>query len=732
MSLFSELKRRNVFRVATAYIIVGWLLTEVLATLMPMFGVPEWVGKAVVIIVAVTFVPVLIFAWAFEMTPEGIKREKDVDRNASITSQTGKKLDYVTIAAVVLGIAFLAWSKTSVDVPSRSFEVTETSGAPSVAVLPFINMSGNADNEYFSDGLTETLLHMLAQVPEIKVAARTSSFAFKGQQQDIRTIALALGVAHVLEGSVQRSGDKVRVTAQLIRAEDGFHIWSSIYDRTLNDIFVIQDEIAKDVGESLTTSLLGEKAIAIEGIGTHNVLAYDLYLQALGHRANGSYGALQKAEELLKEALLLDSGFYDAKRDLAQLYVQQQNTGLLDQDVAFANAVELLEQVLAAQPGDITSRALLIAVESFQAENAGAYMALADAVAPLRLLADQAPNDLEIRRILYYVLNGVGSVDEALLVIEQALLIDPMNAELHYAKGNVNKRLKNYDAARAAFHRSLELSPDQPNVYGRLSELSSAQGDGVGAVRNILESMRIDPKDHEIAAMLATDLYRIGLIDDGDYYRDRAALLAPNSPTTRMAMLEGFAVRGDRNASDVLARAMVKDDVDERHGSYTEAVYTILSNAIAREDVAEGLEFIGRYQPDFNDPTSSEIPFKVRFAQGAAFPAWYLALGREQTSKMADDYWRVLMESGMVASEWDVTYMEVLALRGDVKSATEFALAEVLIEPVTEALWVREIFDFPYMTAVAEDPRVRARLQQWDEDLAQLRVDLRAVLDGVR
>ena len=175
MSLFTELKRRNVFRVATAYIIVGWLLTEVLATLLPMFGVPDWVGKAVVIVLVVTFVPVLIFAWAFEMTPDGIKREKDVDRGASITSQTGRKLDYVTIVAVVLGVAFLAWSKSGVDVPTESQEITQTSGAPSVAVLPFVNMSGNTDNEYFSDGLTETLLHMLAQVPDIKVAARTSS-----------------------------------------------------------------------------------------------------------------------------------------------------------------------------------------------------------------------------------------------------------------------------------------------------------------------------------------------------------------------------------------------------------------------------------------------------------------------------------------------------------------------------------------------------------------------------
>lgn len=730
MSLFSELKRRNVFRVATAYIIVAWLLTEVLATLMPMFGAPEWVGKAVVIVVAVTFVPVIIFAWAFEMTPEGIKREKDVDRDASITSQTGKKLDYVTIAAVVLGVMFLTWSNARVDDPPAPIEITETSGSPSVAVLPFVNMSGNAENEYFSDGLTETLLHMLAQVPDIKVAARTSSFAFKGQQQDIRNIALALGVAHVLEGSVQRSGDKVRVTAQLIRADDGFHVWSSIYDRTLNDIFAIQDEIAKDVGQSLTASLLGEETITIASIGTQDVVAYDLYLQALGHRANGSYGALHQAEEKLKEALLMDANFFDAKGGLARIYIQQQNTGLRDQDEAFANAVELLQQVLAARPDDIAARGMLIAVEAFQAENDGAYNAIPDSIAPLKALSGQAPNDIDLRMTLIRVLARAGRAEEVLGEIDQALLIDPMNAELHYEAGNANKRLKNYDAARAAFKRSLEISPNQPNVHGQLARISNDEGDGVAAVSSILESMKVDPKDHEIAALLAAFLYLLGLPEDGDYYRDRAVLIAPGSPTARMAMLHGMLAHDDRDASDELARSMVADNIDARHGSYFMAVYTVLDNALAREDIAEGLDFINRNQPGFNDPTSNELAYKVRISQEGAFAAWDKAYGREKTAQMANDYWRVFTESGGLASEYSETYMEILALRGDTDEAIEFALAEVVTEPITSAIWWREIFDLPFMASVTADPRIQSSLQQWDQDLIQLRQDLRPVLDN--
>lgn len=732
MSLFSELKRRNVFRVATAYIIVGWLLTEVLATLMPMFDVPEWVGKAVVIVVAVTFIPVLIFAWAFEMTPEGIKREKDVDRGASITSQTGKKLNYVTIVAVVIGIAFLAWSKSGLDVAPHHQEIAETSDAPSVAVLPFVNMSGNADNEYFSDGLTETLLHMLAQIPEIKVAARTSSFAFKGQQQDIRKIALALGVAHVLEGSVQRSGDKIRVTAQLIRADDGFHVWSTIYDRTLNDIFVIQDEIAKDVGQSLTTSLLGEKPVAIAGIGTHDIVAYDLYLQALGQRADGSYGALRNAEELLKQALLLDSGFLDAKRELAEIYVQQQVTGLLEQDEAFEDAADLLDQVLAVRPDDISSRALLIAVQAYQAENAGAYMAVSDAIGPLQTFAAQAPNDINVMTTLYRMLGLVGRLEDSLIVIEQALQIDPMNAELHYSSANINQRLKNYDAARAALRRSLELRPNQPNAYNKLATMDLAEGDAVGSIHNTLEAMTLDARDQEIPAMLASYLYRVGLIEYGDYYRDRAVLIAPNSPMARLAVLESHNARGDRDAGDRLARSMVADDIDERHGSYWEAVYTVLTNAIAREDVTEGLDFISQYQPGFNDPSSSEISFKVRYAQEGAFAAWDAAFGRERAAEMVNEYWRVMTESGILESEYSVLHLEVLAFRGDLDTAIEFALTEVLSKPVTEAVWWREIFALPFMRDVANAPRVSARLQQWDEDAIRLRDDLRPVLDESR
>ncbi len=730
MSLFTELKRRNVFRVAAAYIVVAWLLTEILATLMPMFGVPDWVGKAVVIVVAVTFIPVLIFAWAFEMTPEGIKREKDVVRDSSITSHTGKKLDYVTIVAVVVGVGFLGWSKSGTEIPEPAIEITETSGAPSVAVLPFVNMSGNAENEYFSDGLTDTLLHMLAQIPDIKVAARTSSFAFKGQEQDIRKIALALGVAHVLEGSVQRSGDKIRVTAQLIRADDGFHVWSSNYDRTLNDIFAIQDEIATDVGKSLTASLLGEDAVQIDSIGTENVIAYDLYLQALDYLSGGSYGSLTKSEDLLKEALLLDAGFHDARRMLAIIYIQQQSTGMREQSEAFGIARALLEQVLLDKPDDVSAQASITVLDAYIDESAGAYMAISDALPRLEVLVSLAPNDVNIRTLYARMLNETGQVDEALSQIEKALIIDPVNPQLHYQVGNSQVRLQNWDAARAALERSLQLNPDQPNAHGRLADIAYETGDGVGAVNSVLNAMKLDPRDQELPSSNGSYLYHLGMFEEADEFRDRAALIAPNSPSARLVELEGATARGDREESDRLARSMIIDDIDERHGSYFEAVYIVLQNGIAREDAAEALEFMASHRPGFNDPTSSLLSFKVRYAQIAAFAAWDAAYGRQKASEMASDYWRIYIESGNLAADNPEIYMEVLALSGEVDAAVDLALAEVVSRPISTMIWNREVFDSSHMAEVVADPRIQARFRQWDDDTVKLREDMTRFLEA--
>src|SRR5438034_987081 len=258
MNFFSELKRRNVIRFAGLYLVGSWLLVQVASTVLPMFGAPEWLPRSVVILLALGFLPALIFSWVFELTPEGLKRDEDVKPEESIAPQTARRMNRTIIAVLVLALGYFAFDKF-VLAPRRAAVPSESSSSissQSIAVLPFVNMSSDKEQDYFSDGLSEELLNQLAQIPQLRVIARTSSFSFKGKEIDVATIARTLNVANVLEGSVRKSANTLRVTAQLIRASDSSHLWSETYDRHLTDVFKVQDEIAGKVVAALKVTLL--------------------------------------------------------------------------------------------------------------------------------------------------------------------------------------------------------------------------------------------------------------------------------------------------------------------------------------------------------------------------------------------------------------------------------------------------------------------------------------------
>ena len=245
MSFFDELKRRNVIRVTVAYVISAWLVAQVLQLLFDSFGTPEWVMKTILVLMGFGLVFAVVFAWAFELTPDGIKREADVDRTATIRSDTGKKLDRTIIIVLVLAVAYFAWEarfrnsspvetpttvSTPADMPAVQAKApVQSQSTPSVAVLPFVNMSANPEQEYFSDGITEEIINAVVKIPGISVPARTSVFGYKGHQGDVRQIGEELGVTHILEGSVRSQGQQVRITAQLIKVDDGFHLWSETF-----------------------------------------------------------------------------------------------------------------------------------------------------------------------------------------------------------------------------------------------------------------------------------------------------------------------------------------------------------------------------------------------------------------------------------------------------------------------------------------------------------------------
>ena len=350
MSFFEELKRRNVFRVAIGYVITAWLLLQIVDLVLENINAPDWVMQVFMLALAIGFPLAIFFAWAFEMTPEGVKKESQVDRSSSITPQTGHKLDRSIILILVIALAWFAWdrfgSSPSATAPTeaQTAPTTETISdqtevAKSIAVLPFVAMSSGPDDEYFADGLTEEILNSLAQLPELLVTARTSAFSFKGQDINVQEIASALGVKHIVEGSVRRSGERLRVTAQLIRAEDGFHLWSENYDSTSEDTISVQEDIAEKIADAMNVVMNDAKRELMRNVGLRDVEAFISYQKGteMYRRAHGEIDqitGLQRANEYYETVIDRVPDFSPAYLDHSDLFIHI----LMDESTGFTAA----------------------------------------------------------------------------------------------------------------------------------------------------------------------------------------------------------------------------------------------------------------------------------------------------------------------------------------------------------------------------------------------------------
>jgi TolB-like protein/Tfp pilus assembly protein PilF len=356
--LIEELKRRNVFKVGAAYVVLAWLIAQATDVFLENFGAPDWVIKTILMLLVAGLPLALFFAWAFELTPEGLKKEKDVDRSQSIAAQTGRKLDFAIIFILVLALAYFAWDKFVLE-PTHNDQAAGTGSTQaeavasekSIAVLPFVNMSDDASNEYFSDGISEEILNALARVQELQVAGRTSSFAFKGENQDLRVIGEALGVNHILEGSVRKAGHKVRITAQLIQVDNGFHLWSESYDRELTDVFAIQDEIANAILVQLKAHLIGGEQMPVS-VARTNSEAYDLYLLAKQRMYERARLPLEAAGDLLDQAIALDPQYAPAyaQRGIVAHLLSETQYGALPFAQAQSQSKLYVDQALRLDP----------------------------------------------------------------------------------------------------------------------------------------------------------------------------------------------------------------------------------------------------------------------------------------------------------------------------------------------------------------------------------------------
>ena len=437
MSLFNELGRRNVFKVAAAYTIVAWLLLQVSDTLVPALHLPEWFHSGVAFVLILGFPVAVIFAWAFEMTPEGLKHEKDVDRSQSVTQATGRKLNIITIGVLVLALGYFAYDKLvltatrdaalveattqAVTEQVTSEQGTSAESAKSIAVLPFVNMSDDAGNEYFSDGISEEILNALAKVENLKVVGRTSSSAFKGRTEDLRTIGEALGVSHILEGSVRKAGTKVRITAQLIKADDGFHLWSDTYDRELTDIFAIQDEIAQAIFDQLKVHLTGEPGEDQFASSTADPEAFDLYLEAKQKIYLRKTEPLEEAARLLDRAIAVDPGYAPAyaQAGITLILLREDWYGTIPVAEANSRAKPMIDQALDLDPESAeawTGRGLYLSKTGDQEQ----------AIVALRRALAINPSLVNASNFLANALFKLGNLDEAHRVRQEILVRDPL------------------------------------------------------------------------------------------------------------------------------------------------------------------------------------------------------------------------------------------------------------------------------------------------------------------
>lgn len=413
-NLFSELKRRNVVRVGLAYVVLGWVALQVGDVLFDMFEAPAWVGKTLAGVLLLGFPFALIFAWAFEMTPEGVKRTEEVDRSDSVTHSTGKTLNYVIIAALVLALGYFIWERQHLVAPDESAEMVVDK---SIAVLPFVNMSSDEEQEWFADGLTEEILNSLARTPDLLVASRTSSFQYKDKNEDISTIASELGVAHILEGSVRRGGDRLRVTAQLIRASDGFHLWSETFDREPKDVIEIQENVAIEIANALKTAMDPEALKRMVSAGTSSVAAYEAYLEALALEgqtgATGVVEGWERALEAHTRAVEQDPGFALAHWGRALYWEGQLNITNIGAELSDYSPEEDLVNYLEAIDAAIATEDNAALALKFKANKANNELRYADAVELYSAYLEEYPNDIEAQQMLIGVIANTRDAEAA-------------------------------------------------------------------------------------------------------------------------------------------------------------------------------------------------------------------------------------------------------------------------------------------------------------------------------
>jgi serine/threonine-protein kinase len=467
-----------VYKVAVAYAVVGWLLIQVATQVLPFLEIPNWAIRLVIFVTALGFPIALIIAWAFELTPEGIKRTEDADSEQQ-HSRGGVWIAVVVIAATLsLGLFFLGRYTAQTATPQLNGRAATVDSQKSIAVLPLVNTSGDPSNEYFSDGLSEELIAVLAKIPELKVIGHSSSFFFKGKSSDSAAIGQKLGVANLIEGSVRKQGDRVRIIAELISAADGRSLWSETYDRQLKDVFAVQVEIAKAVAEQMKVRLLGEKTRSDAMPSNQNPAAHNAVLQSDFYFQQQTAESIQEAISFAQKAVRLDPNYAVAYAKLSQAWRQYGASFATD------NAEKAYEEARVA-----AEKAASLAPDLVEVRKAIGWISMTPALdfraaeKEFRRALELSPGDAGAKNALSYSVMAQGRLTEAEQTCREAILLDPLLTTLWYNLGRLAVAAGRYQDAEESFRKGLEIQPHAARFHTYLAALDILQKNPTAALQ---------------------------------------------------------------------------------------------------------------------------------------------------------------------------------------------------------------------------------------------------------
>lgn len=718
-TVWAELRRRNVVKVAVAYAVVAWMLVEVASIVLPTFKAPDWIMQVFILLIVLGLPLAMILAWAFELTPEGIKKEKDVDRSQSITQQTGRKLNFAVIAVLALAVVLLLgkiWLGGD-NAPQGTVPVTDAS----IAVLPFENRSAAAENaEFFAAGVHDELLTVLSKLGDLKVISRTSVERLD-QNLSIPEIGALLGVATVLEGQVQRAGNRLRINVQLIKATQEDHLWATTYDRelTASNVFDVQSDIARAIAGELHIQLSANDDAVLDVIPTDNIQALQHYMLAGQLISRNSYESLQQAAQYLTQAVELDSDYAEAWAMIANVHRSMYQTGQID----------LQEYATAAEPA--IARALKInnrlpqahaELASFQWQSGHIDLAEASFKSALEL----EPDSSQTLHAYGNYLRNAGRPLEAIPVLETALRGDPLSVSILFELGKAEMYSGRPEQFIVRAEKILEIDPSSASGYTANLQAHIWMGRYDLTWPWFIRAMESDPADVELWAHLGLYADIIGATEWVDRYLGRALELGPDEPAVLKCYAIVLAGRGQDDAALDVARHSLEAGLDNRWGSNLYFLRLVRDDAIRSGNFDDALTWYRVRNPELFAGSPEITVDNVNIAADLA-----LLQQRSGASDNADvlikaslAWVRRTQPAGVHGYLVNITDVELLALAGDKDAALD------ALQQAVDSGWR---FDWPYtfrnktLDSLREEPRFQAITLQLENDMADQLAAVRAL-----